>query len=258
MRRKMRRLLLVLAAICLLSATEPTSATATTTSSSTSDATTTTTTTAADDDDDDDDAGVVAVDANNSCGGDADASAAAAAAAATAVAKPAFMDELVSDCCCTAETLTQTNSKLLPVLDDLAHTQFFKYFKVQMDAPCPFWAMQQMCGTGGGCQVCVCEKDEVPDEILGVDDLQRGADFVEYASLADLCAWDEIDEVEIARASTAFTSHRRIMSALHLKRATHNSLTLFSVTSFTTSKYRRTCGRRTHSSARVTTPCTSI
>ena len=88
------------------------------------------------------------------------------------------MEKLIGDCCCTAQTLTDQNESLLPVLADLAETQFFKYFKVQMDAECPFWAMEALCGLGGGCEVCTCDNDELPPTVLAMDALDKGADFV--------------------------------------------------------------------------------
>lgn len=39
---------------------------------------------------------------------------------------------------------------------------FFKFFKVDLESECPFWAMQVMCGAAGGCSVCKCDDKDIP------------------------------------------------------------------------------------------------
>ena len=47
-------------------------------------------------------------------------------------------------------------------LDVLVKKPFFRFFKVNLDKECPFWAVEKTCGTNGGCDVCHCNADEIP------------------------------------------------------------------------------------------------
>ena len=40
--------------------------------------------------------------------------------------------------------------------------KFFSIFKVNLEAECPFWAMEKVCKTEGGCSVCKCDEDDIP------------------------------------------------------------------------------------------------
>ncbi len=64
---------------------------------------------------------------------------------------------------CTVGQLNDLNEGVVrPILEDLTLTTFFKYFKVDLSVECPFWVMDRMCKSGGGCHVCRCDENEVP------------------------------------------------------------------------------------------------
>mmetsp|Transcript_11332 Transcript_11332/g.42475 ORF Transcript_11332/g.42475 Transcript_11332/m.42475 type:complete len:480 (-) Transcript_11332:93-1532(-) len=56
----------------------------------------------------------------------------------------------------------QNTDYFFPVLNDLVKTKFFKIFKVNLASECPFWAMEKVCKSEGGCSVCKCDADDVP------------------------------------------------------------------------------------------------
>ena len=70
---------------------------------------------------------------------------------------------LVDDCCCSVSDTQHVNDNYIArALDVLAHKPFFRFFKVNLDKECPFWAVEKTCGTNGGCDVCHCNSDEIP------------------------------------------------------------------------------------------------
>eukprot|EP01017_Pseudomicrothorax_dubius_P039473 TRINITY_DN6060_c0_g2_i1.p1 TRINITY_DN6060_c0_g2~~TRINITY_DN6060_c0_g2_i1.p1 ORF type:complete len:389 (+),score=65.55 TRINITY_DN6060_c0_g2_i1:340-1506(+) len=40
--------------------------------------------------------------------------------------------------------------------------KFFKIFRVNLEAECPFWAKQSLCTSRSKCQLCLCEEAEIP------------------------------------------------------------------------------------------------
>lgn len=53
--------------------------------------------------------------------------------------------------------------KLYPLLNDIAASPDFRYFHVNLDAKCPFWVQDFMCGLGGpsACSICPCSDEEI-------------------------------------------------------------------------------------------------
>jgi len=54
------------------------------------------------------------------------------------------------------------NDDLRGTLHELVKTAFFRYYKVNLHSTCPYWAMNRMCTSGGGCNVCECTENEIP------------------------------------------------------------------------------------------------
>lgn len=83
---------------------------------------------------------------------------------------PANLD-LVDGCCCTVYTVEEQNTlhinTLLNALTVLKakckEKEFFRYYKLHLDAPCSFWSTQQICGSHveGGCDICECDENQV-------------------------------------------------------------------------------------------------
>lgn len=71
--------------------------------------------------------------------------------------------DIVDDANCTVQSIQEANHRhYFPIVDQLTKTRFFRFFKVDLESECPFWAMQAMCGAAGGCDVCKCDDDDVP------------------------------------------------------------------------------------------------
>ncbi|XP_019412137.1 PREDICTED: ERO1-like protein alpha [Crocodylus porosus] len=71
----------------------------------------------------------------------------------------------LDDCTCDVETIdTFNNYKLFPQLNKLLESEYFKYYKVNLKKPCPFWTDNSHCGIRD-CAVEPCKSDEVPDGI---------------------------------------------------------------------------------------------
>lgn len=76
---------------------------------------------------------------------------------------PSIHRHIDSSSQCTVGMLHLLNSRhVQPVISDLVKTTYFRYFKVATDVDCPFWVMNRMCKSGGGCHVCRCDENEVP------------------------------------------------------------------------------------------------
>eukprot|EP01004_Peranema_trichophorum_P004268 NODE_3202_length_1401_cov_32.657277_g2784_i0.p1 GENE.NODE_3202_length_1401_cov_32.657277_g2784_i0~~NODE_3202_length_1401_cov_32.657277_g2784_i0.p1 ORF type:complete len:422 (+),score=88.29 NODE_3202_length_1401_cov_32.657277_g2784_i0:75-1340(+) len=82
-------------------------------------------------------------------------------------------------CCCSKEDVDNTLHETLVLLNRLVQRPYFRYWKANLERPCPYWAVELMCGAaaGGGpapCNVCSCDENEVPialrhDSMCGLD-----------------------------------------------------------------------------------------
>ncbi|KFU84566.1 ERO1-like alpha, partial [Chaetura pelagica] len=71
----------------------------------------------------------------------------------------------LDDCTCDVETIDAFNNyKLFPRLNELLESDYFRYYKVNLKKPCPFWSDNSHCGVRD-CAVKPCPSDEVPDGI---------------------------------------------------------------------------------------------
>ncbi|XP_078090050.1 ERO1-like protein alpha [Mustelus asterias] len=68
----------------------------------------------------------------------------------------------LDDCTCDVETIQDfNNKKLFPKVQKLLESDYFRYYKVNLKKPCPFWSDISYCGLKD-CAVQPCEPDEVP------------------------------------------------------------------------------------------------
>ncbi|XP_055010861.1 LOW QUALITY PROTEIN: ERO1-like protein alpha [Boleophthalmus pectinirostris] len=73
----------------------------------------------------------------------------------------------LDDCTCDVETIDRFNNKLIfPKLQNLLQTDYFRFYKVNLNKPCPFWTSNSHCGLRD-CQVKPCSPNEVPEGIRG-------------------------------------------------------------------------------------------
>ena len=68
----------------------------------------------------------------------------------------------IKDCKCQYEDVNDALPNFyLPLLRHITRSTFFRYFRVDLDRPCPFWHEEGSCMMEG-CSVCVCDENEIP------------------------------------------------------------------------------------------------
>ncbi|XP_055956793.1 ERO1-like protein beta [Patella vulgata] len=68
----------------------------------------------------------------------------------------------IDDCTCKVETISDiNNNKIYPRLKSLLSRNYFRYFKVNLKKPCPFWPDDSRCALKD-CHVDKCKEEEVP------------------------------------------------------------------------------------------------
>ncbi|XP_051869624.1 ERO1-like protein alpha [Pristis pectinata] len=67
----------------------------------------------------------------------------------------------LEDCTCDAETIQELNNKLFPKVQELLKSDYFRYYKVNLKKPCPFWSDNSHCGLRD-CAVKPCEPSDLP------------------------------------------------------------------------------------------------
>ncbi|KAJ7991018.1 hypothetical protein DPEC_G00292880 [Dallia pectoralis] len=71
----------------------------------------------------------------------------------------------LDDCACDVETInTFNNEQLFPKLQNLLESDYFRFYKVNLNKPCPFWKENSLCGQKN-CAVIPCTPNEVPEGI---------------------------------------------------------------------------------------------
>jgi ERO1-like protein alpha len=72
--------------------------------------------------------------------------------------------EAVEACSCVSDSIDMyNNEKIYPLLHRLLQKDFFKFYKVNMENPCPFWSEDRQCGSKH-CGIEHCD-DEVPEAL---------------------------------------------------------------------------------------------
>ena len=73
------------------------------------------------------------------------------------------LEGLISDCSCDFRSVDKSvNEFFSPILENLTARTFFRYFRVDLEQPCPFWHEDGQCMMES-CSVCTCEESEVPE-----------------------------------------------------------------------------------------------
>ncbi|PAV83164.1 hypothetical protein WR25_23964 [Diploscapter pachys] len=86
--------------------------------------------------------------------------------------------EAVEPCPCDSSNIDHFNNDLVfDKLHKILQRDFFKFYKVNMDKHCPFWADSRQCGTSQ-CGIAFCD-DEVPEGLRRPRQLNNAVDAVE-------------------------------------------------------------------------------
>uniref|UniRef100_A0A023FPJ4 Putative endoplasmic reticulum oxidoreductin-1-like protein n=1 Tax=Amblyomma cajennense TaxID=34607 RepID=A0A023FPJ4_AMBCJ len=73
----------------------------------------------------------------------------------------------VDDCACNIDTIDHFNNfKVYPILKSLLQKDYFRFFKVNLKRPCPFWADDSRCALRD-CSVTTCSEDSLPQSLRG-------------------------------------------------------------------------------------------
>lgn len=79
----------------------------------------------------------------------------------------------IDQCCCEGYALKDTNNKITPIINRLSvrfcsflcskakKSEFFRYFKVDLEKECPFWAVELICTSPETCGVHECDDNQV-------------------------------------------------------------------------------------------------
>uniref|UniRef100_A0A8C1FYC3 ERO1-like protein alpha n=1 Tax=Cyprinus carpio carpio TaxID=630221 RepID=A0A8C1FYC3_CYPCA len=74
-----------------------------------------------------------------------------------------FVTGNLDDCACDVETIDSFNNKeIFPKLQKLLSSDYFRFYKVNLNNPCPFWTDHSQCGLKY-CAVKPCTEGEVPE-----------------------------------------------------------------------------------------------
>ncbi|KAM6467400.1 ERO1-like protein alpha [Liasis olivaceus] len=117
----------------------------------------------------------------------------------------------LDDCTCDVETIdTFNNYKIFPQLQELLQSDYFRYYKVNLKKPCPFWSDSSHCGIRD-CAVNPCPSDEVPggirSESYKYSEAAAATTFAEGCEGENLGAVDKSLSEETARAMIQWTRH---------------------------------------------------
>uniref|UniRef100_A0A671M4H4 ERO1-like protein alpha n=1 Tax=Sinocyclocheilus anshuiensis TaxID=1608454 RepID=A0A671M4H4_9TELE len=75
----------------------------------------------------------------------------------------AYVTGTLDDCACDVETIDRFNNKeIFPKLQKLLSSDYFRFYKVNLNNPCPFWTDHSQCGLKY-CAVKPCTLGEVPE-----------------------------------------------------------------------------------------------
>ncbi|KAM3856880.1 ERO1-like protein alpha [Vipera latastei] len=118
----------------------------------------------------------------------------------------------LDDCTCDVETIDNFNNyKLFPQLQELLQSDYFRYYKVNLKKPCPFWSDGSHCGVRH-CAVNPCPSEAVPcgirSETNKYSEASAATPFAEICEKAEnLGAVDKSLSEETARAMVQWTRH---------------------------------------------------
>ncbi|BFZ07098.1 hypothetical protein BsWGS_10136 [Bradybaena similaris] len=118
----------------------------------------------------------------------------------------------VDDCSCRVETLDSlNNNKIYPRLNSLLARNYFRYFKVNLKKPCPFWSDDSRCALRD-CHVAVCSKEDVPIKFDSSESKHRAHEKNKYTSKSNEDASYTVncaEERELSALDTTISEEKR-------------------------------------------------
>lgn len=85
----------------------------------------------------------------------------------------------LDDCACDVETIDGfNNDQLFPKLQTLLESDYFRFYKVNLNKACPFWTVSSHCGLKD-CAVKPCSPNEVPEGIRSSSHNKYSAEAIE-------------------------------------------------------------------------------
>ncbi|XP_067319216.1 ERO1-like protein alpha [Anolis sagrei] len=116
----------------------------------------------------------------------------------------------LDDCTCDVETIdAYNNGKVFPRLQELLESDYFRYYKVNLNKPCPFWSDNSHCGIRD-CAVKPCPTDEVPGGIR--------SESYKYSEEANTLADDDCEKAERLGAVDASLSEETAQAVIRWTR----------------------------------------
>ncbi|EPY23892.1 endoplasmic reticulum oxidoreductin [Strigomonas culicis] len=76
-------------------------------------------------------------------------------------------------CCCTAKEVDAGTKDLLTLLNGITIHPYFRYFKINSEKACPYWAVTLLCSSENACDVCKCNVDAVPHSLREEKDMSE-------------------------------------------------------------------------------------
>lgn len=91
----------------------------------------------------------------------------------------------VDDCSCNIDTVDYyNNAKIYPRLASLLHKDYFRFFKVNLQRPCPFWKDDSKCALED-CSVTPCEEGDLPPGLMSQSQRNK---YAREAQVKGTCA----------------------------------------------------------------------
>ncbi|KPI86832.1 putative endoplasmic reticulum oxidoreductin [Leptomonas seymouri] len=99
--------------------------------------------------------------------------------------------------------IDEGTTSLLTVLNQITVSPYFRYFKVNSNKPCPYWAVSLLCTSAENtCNVCKCDAESIPKALHSDEDMSTvdtpGGDVAEITSkprnLDDWGAWQKTED----------------------------------------------------------------
>ncbi|KAK7929832.1 hypothetical protein WMY93_006227 [Mugilogobius chulae] len=117
----------------------------------------------------------------------------------------------LDDCACDVETIDRfNNEQMFPKLQTLLQSDYFRFYKVNLNKACPFWTSSSHCGLRD-CAVKPCSPNEVPEgirtEAHNKYSAEANADLVECERSEELGAVDSSLSDETREALKNWTKH---------------------------------------------------
>ncbi|XP_065183717.1 ero1-like protein isoform X2 [Sycon ciliatum] len=108
----------------------------------------------------------------------------------------------VDECCCDVEAVEELVDKLHPQLQKLLLSPYFRFFRIALDRPCPFWTENGGCVLKG-CSVSPCDEKDVPTGIKA-----QSIDGARFAGKPSCSREQELSSVD----GTISDTNRRVFS----------------------------------------------